>query len=70
MAEFVEFNDIAQRAKVAAGYKGGNYFMNPVKVPARHFVAAESLEAQMPEGLAAEAKMTVTDPWYTRKQGN
>lgn len=63
--EMGEYNEQTQRDEVAAGYKGGPLFSNPVKVPTRNIVdqPKEVDEKFMASGLT---QPTPSDPWVIR----
>lgn len=67
MEEMEVFDDNKQRAKVAAGYKGGQYFTKPLVIPARHFEDAMSTESQVSEGFMDQASGNVIDAWVERR---
>lgn len=65
-----EFDDDRQRAKVAAGFKGGPFFMNPVEVPARHFEDGVPDSVKQVIGNVKITEGSVTDPWVYRTGKN
>ena len=61
------FNEITQRAKVAAGYKGGPFNKNPMTMQKMSIVEgwpAESIKKM--EAQAGAYPGGVTDPWVYR----
>lgn len=61
------FNEETQRARVASGFKGGEYFKNPMTHPAMSFVdgVPSEVAAKMQAGKVTQG--TPTDPWGYRK---
>lgn len=68
MADGIEsFSAEKNRARVAAGFKGGNFFVNPVEVPARTIVDGytESVDAKL---MSTPIKQgTPMDTWFTKR---
>lgn len=66
-----EFNEITQRAKVAAGFKGGPYFTKPITHPAMTFVEGWPSEviakAEATQGITMG---TISTPWNASRQGS
>lgn len=63
-----EFNEITQRAKVAAGYKGGPFNKNPMTMQKMSFV--EGWPSEVVSKLQSQNGIYpggVTDPWVYRK---
>lgn len=62
-----EFNEQTQRAKVAAGYKGGPFYKSPMQHPKMTFVDAVPPEVRAKQMASATPKMNVETPWFSRK---
>lgn len=67
MADMEEFNEITQRAKVGAGFKGGPFFQSPILHPA--MTISDGVPAEVKEKLQTTqgiSQGTPEDPWYGR----
>lgn len=63
-----QFNLMANRAAVAAGFKGGNFFTKPAPLPALSVSEVPVEVTQKFEALPVQAS-TPIDPWVYRKGG-
>lgn len=54
-------------ARVKAGFKGGSWYANPVKVPARSIVNGWPPEVKMKMEAGSIAQGKPTDPWMSRR---
>ena len=62
-----EFNEEKQRAKVAAGFKGGPFFQKPILAPSMSFVDGVPAEVKATSGQVNAISGGVThDPWNFR----
>lgn len=61
------YSEATQRAKVAAGWKGGPFYKNPILHPAMSFVDAVQPEVKATEHHTGIMKQSIQDPWYSRK---
>lgn len=61
------FNEETQRDKVAAGFRGGSFFQNPILHPAMRF--EEGLPAEVKEKMdfASPETIPVIDTWPARR---
>lgn len=56
------------RAKVKAGFKGGNtFFKNPIKHPAMTIVDGVPSEVKASLKFNKPASVKIEDPWYGRR---
>lgn len=64
-----EFNEETQRAKVAAGFKGGPFFKSPMTHPAMSIVDAVPAEVKQKSFFSGIKQSAPTTPWNASKQG-
>lgn len=68
MADGIEsFDEKRNMARVAAGWKGSNFFQNGVKAPDRTFVDGYPKEVAEAAGSQSFPQPTPIDPWVNRK---
>lgn len=69
MADGLEsFNEETQRAKVAAGFKGGPFNKNPMTHPPMSFVDAVPQEVKQKSFFGGIKQGTPGTPWNASKQ--
>lgn len=67
MAAYPEFSEEANRARVKAGYKGGNIMKNPILHPAMTIVDGTEPEVKAKFLAKDVPSISVEDPWYGRR---
>lgn len=67
MDKIESFNEAANMAKVKAGLKGGNWFSNPVKAPARKIVQGWPMETLENVQSMQTPKGSPDAPWAYRR---
>ena len=61
------FDQNRNMSRVKAGFKGGKWFANPVKVPARTIVDGWPMEVKEKLDAASIKQGMPTDPWNSRR---
>lgn len=66
--EYTSSTDDETRARVAAGYKGGIFFKNPILHPT--MTITNGVQPEVKEEFMAKGVPTlkVEDPWYARRK--
>lgn len=60
------YDEMKNKARVGAGWKGGPFFANPVTVPARTIVDGYPSEVTAKLNATAIKQGTPLDPWVAR----
>jgi hypothetical protein len=63
------YDEMRNKARVGAGWKGGPFMKNPVVVPARTIVDGYPAEVAEKLGATSITQGTPTDPWVARYPG-
>jgi hypothetical protein len=66
MAIETGYNEMTQRAKVVAGFRGGNFFSKPILHPAMTFVDGVPAEVKEKMDFAKIPNIPVVDTWKSR----
>lgn len=66
--EFTSVNNDESRAKVAAGFKGGPFFKNPILHPSMTIVDGVPSEVKEEFGAKSIPAIKLEDPWYGRRK--
>ena len=61
------FNEETQRAKVAAGFKGGPFFAKPNLAPAMTFAEGVPEEVRKTQDAASITQAPIQDVWVDRR---
>lgn len=67
MADLESFNELKQKAKVGAGFKGGPMFEKPITHPNMTFVDGYPPEVNEKMQGSKITQGTPTDPWGQRR---
>jgi len=62
-----EFNEETQRAKVAAGFKGGPFFQKPNLAPSMTFAEGVPEEVRRAQDAASITQAPIQDAWVNRR---